>query len=76
MGKCSHLSDACNRVTLALAAKNLPRDWNDEFQRALDLLEEIAKECKAPRYQDTLAWKLFVLPLDFYYNGQAHTHAA
>ena len=25
--------------TLAYAAKNLPRDWNDEFQRALDLLD-------------------------------------
>ena len=25
--------------TLAIAAKNIPRDWNDEFQRALDLLD-------------------------------------
>jgi len=41
-------------------------------QAEATLLEEIAKECKAPRYQDTLAWKLFVLPLDFYYNGQAN----
>lgn len=41
-------------------------------QAEATLLEEIAKECKLPSYQDTLAWKLFVLPLDFYYNGQAN----
>jgi len=41
-------------------------------QAEATLLEEIAKECKEPQYQDTLAWKLFVLPLDFYYNGQAN----
>jgi hypothetical protein len=43
-----------------------------KLQAEATLLEEIAKECKEPQYQDTLAWKLFVLPLDFYYNGQAN----
>eukprot|EP00320_Phaeocystis_rex_P020685 CAMPEP_0119075406 /NCGR_PEP_ID=MMETSP1178-20130426/79981_1 /TAXON_ID=33656 /ORGANISM="unid sp, Strain CCMP2000" /LENGTH=332 /DNA_ID=CAMNT_0007057627 /DNA_START=33 /DNA_END=1031 /DNA_ORIENTATION=- len=36
------------------------------------LLKEIAKECKQPHYQDTLAWKLFIAPLEVYYHGQAN----
>jgi len=52
--------------------KGIKGDKAEEAKAAAEatLLEEIANECKEPQYQDTLAWKLFVLPLDFYYNGQ------
>ena len=48
--------------------KGIKGDKAEEAKAAAEatLLEEIANECKEPQYQDTLAWKLFVLPLDFY----------
>jgi hypothetical protein len=54
--------------------KGVKGDKAEEAKLAAEatLLAEISQECKLPQYQDTLAWKLFVAPLEVYYNGQAN----
>jgi len=55
-------------------SKSIKGDKAEEakLQAEATLLEEVGRECRLPEYQDTLAWHLFVLPLEIYYNGQAN----
>merc|ERR1719231_67769 len=56
-------------------AKSAKGDKAEEAKLAAEakLEEELISEiCKPPRYQDTLAWHLFVAPLTFYYASQAN----
>lgn len=54
--------------------KSVKGDKADEARQAAEakLLEDISKEVQQPRYQDTLAWKLFVAPLHIYYASKAN----
>lgn len=46
----------------------------DEAKKAAEarLEEEVAKQLQPPKYQDTLAWAVFVFPLTLYYSGGAN----
>jgi hypothetical protein len=56
-------------------SKGLKGDKAEEAKQAAEEMlheELISKLVQPPKYQDTLAWQIFVMPLTVYYSGQTN----